>query len=306
MKTTPRTPPDMSPPLAVRSDEPTAAAPAPAYGSDSYPPSCAVLDGVPLANHSVSSVDSSVCVPIRVRVMFDPVSPAVSQAKPCGESEATTSRRCRIQCFSASWSATGRSENIHLTCENTPTAAANWCLPDSTVTRKRNASTGPISSPFVSAFVGPRALRRWLSTQAWSAQVAARRHRRGWLATTIVACGEMTMIDADGTMSIEEAARACGVSDETIRRRLRAKRLPGAFRQGTYQVWRIPITALVAAGFTISTAPPRPPEGEHAQDLSHRLALIERLLAERDARIQVLERNLDDLRAVLRVMEAGR
>ena len=34
------------------------------------------------------------------------------------------------------------------------------------------------------------------------------------------------MFAPDGTLSIEEAAHACGVSDETIRRRLRANKLP--------------------------------------------------------------------------------
>jgi len=113
------------------------------------------------------------------------------------------------------------------------------------------------------------------------------------------------MTTTDLTMSIEQASRACGVSDETIRRRLRAKRLSGAFRQGKYGTWRIPITALIADGFTLTTTTDQPfRDGEDRNGLSRRLEVVELLLTEREERITALERNLDDLRLVLRVLGA--
>lgn len=52
------------------------------------------------------------------------------------------------------------------------------------------------------------------------------------------------------SISIAEAAQLSGVSDDTIRRRINAGKLPGAYRDGpsTSAQWRIPVEALVAAG----------------------------------------------------------
>jgi excisionase family DNA binding protein len=48
-------------------------------------------------------------------------------------------------------------------------------------------------------------------------------------------------------LTVHEAARRCGVSAETIRRRLKAGRLPEAVL--TEEGWRIPVTGLIADGF---------------------------------------------------------
>lgn len=52
------------------------------------------------------------------------------------------------------------------------------------------------------------------------------------------------------TVTVAEASQLCNCSDDTIRRRLNANKLPGAFREGvgTAAQWRIPVTALIEAG----------------------------------------------------------
>ncbi len=52
------------------------------------------------------------------------------------------------------------------------------------------------------------------------------------------------------TVSVTEAAKLCGVSDDTIRRRLHADVLEGAFQDGPAEAapWRIPVPSLVAVG----------------------------------------------------------
>jgi hypothetical protein len=52
------------------------------------------------------------------------------------------------------------------------------------------------------------------------------------------------------TVSVAEAAKLCGVSDDTIRRRLHANVLEGAFQDGPAEAapWRIPVPSLVDIG----------------------------------------------------------
>ena len=52
------------------------------------------------------------------------------------------------------------------------------------------------------------------------------------------------------TVSVTEAAKLCGRSDDTIRRRLDKGLLPGAFQDGHDAIapWRIPVASLVEAG----------------------------------------------------------
>ena len=64
-----------------------------------------------------------------------------------------------------------------------------------------------------------------------------------------------TLTGSDGprdvvTVSVTEAAKLCGVSDDTIRRRLHANVLEGAFQDGPGDAapWRIPVPSLVAVG----------------------------------------------------------
>mgnify|MGYP003352541472 FL=1 len=110
------------------------------------------------------------------------------------------------------------------------------------------------------------------------------------------------MISPDGTVGIEQAARMCGVSDETIRRRLRSDRLAGAARVGAAGVWRIPVTALVADGL----APDLSGDGDERRAAVHEMeaqvAAARALAEERLARIEQLERHVTDLRTVIELL----
>lgn len=61
---------------------------------------------------------------------------------------------------------------------------------------------------------------------------------------------EPTRLTPSATVSIQEAARLCGVSDDTINRRLKDGTLAGAYRRpgDRTRAWAIPVTDLVAAG----------------------------------------------------------
>ncbi len=113
-------------------------------------------------------------------------------------------------------------------------------------------------------------------------------------------------IAADGTLSIEEAARMCRVSDETLRRRLRANALPGAFRAKPSGMWRIPLGALVLAGFDVRLDPAETaqatPAGDRVSDFERRAELAETIAAERLARITQLEAHVADLRNALEIL----
>lgn len=115
------------------------------------------------------------------------------------------------------------------------------------------------------------------------------------------------------TLTVADAAEACAVSQETIRRRLRDGRLPNAVRDPhPYGQWKIPVTDLVAAGLR----PLRADLGER-RDLEHlrdllaqteaELARAQALAQARQEHIDALQANLEDLRAVLvRLDEARR
>jgi hypothetical protein len=68
----------------------------------------------------------------------------------------------------------------------------------------------------------------------------------------------------DPKLTVQEATQLCGVSEATIRRRLRAGQLPGSARTAPapHGDWLIPLSALYAAGLdpdrTKTNAPARP------------------------------------------------
>lgn len=109
------------------------------------------------------------------------------------------------------------------------------------------------------------------------------------------------MLGPDRTLGVEDAARACSVSDETIRRRLRAGRLPGARRDGgAVGAWRIPLADLIADGLT--PVLPSATTGlvpEELAELRAALAEARALAAERDLRIGQLLSQLADLRTIV-------
>ena len=127
-------------------------------------------------------------------------------------------------------------------------------------------------------------------------------------------------MNAGPTVNLAEAARHSPRSVATLRRWLAAGTIAGAERDAVTGAWVIPITALVEAGAWPSTTP-TDPEAEPAPDaaleaaLEDALAQVEALTAvarasEVQARHQIelrelAERNADDLRTALRMLEAG-
>lgn len=107
------------------------------------------------------------------------------------------------------------------------------------------------------------------------------------------------MLASDGTLGVEQAARACGVSDETIRRRLRARRLPNAVREpGAAGAWRIPLRDLLDAGLRPKLGTDGIADAAALLRLRDALAAAERLLQERQARIDELTAHIHDLQAL--------
>ncbi len=116
----------------------------------------------------------------------------------------------------------------------------------------------------------------------------------------------------DSTVTLAEAGRRSHLSVATLRRWLKADKLPGA----TYspEGWSIPVASLVDAGAWTSTTPPDldSPDADALTHLEGEVARLNAALdAERtrreaaDALRAAAERNTDDLRTALRIIEAG-
>lgn len=124
-------------------------------------------------------------------------------------------------------------------------------------------------------------------------------------------------VDTDG-LTIPEAADRYGVSVATVRRAIRAGRLPGAWKVPTPkgEQWRVTDAAMAAAGYTVSTAEPEvtataavdlAAAEARAADLEAELAAarhrIDRLEADRTMKareVELLTASVADLRAALR------
>ena len=129
--------------------------------------------------------------------------------------------------------------------------------------------------------------------------------------------------------SVQQAARECGVSVATIRRRLKDGSLPNA-EQGARGAWTIPVTDLIAAG--LNPGQPSPPDhsqrvvtdltqaaDDHGHDYVQRASsqvdgyaqLEQKLLSEQRevehlrTQVDTLQNNLDDLRTAMRMLEAA-
>lgn len=125
--------------------------------------------------------------------------------------------------------------------------------------------------------------------------------------------------DLTVTLTVKEAAAACGVSIKTIRRRLDSDSFPNAIRgagprEGLEGPWLIPTSDLLAAGLSFSIPKPvqplpaEVPTSTESPDLENlkaayaaqavELAHAKELLARSDA-------SLDDARLALRALTAG-
>ncbi len=116
----------------------------------------------------------------------------------------------------------------------------------------------------------------------------------------------------DSTVTLAEAGRRSHLSVATLRRWLKADKLPEA----TYspEGWSIPVASLVEAGAWSSTTPPDPhsPNTNTVTDLQAEVTRLRAALdTERtqretaDALRAAAERNTEDLRTALRIIEAG-
>lgn len=132
---------------------------------------------------------------------------------------------------------------------------------------------------------------------------------------------------SEPVLSLAEAARACGVSVSTMRRRMPRLTQLGAVRHDTS--WRIPISALVAEGIMPSVTPPdapsratltrsMPPLGgtpsdtsledlrEQVVDAEKRAAVAEAELRGARALIDEKQRTIEAQAHVLRLLEEPR
>lgn len=107
------------------------------------------------------------------------------------------------------------------------------------------------------------------------------------------------MSDADeGGLSIDVAASTCGVSRDTIKRRLAAGAFPNATRTrgpGPKGPWRIPQIDLRASGLLVDRPLDEGRGGDH--DLRVQLAIAQ-------TRVQELRRQVELLRSLLDVSRA--
>ncbi len=111
------------------------------------------------------------------------------------------------------------------------------------------------------------------------------------------------------SLTLSEAALACGASRVTLRRRLDGGAFLHAFRsdangKGRKDTWRIPVSDLLAAGFVLpgderlAAATPR----RRMAELETRVAELERELAVWRTRAEEREHHLDDLQAAVRTL----
>jgi hypothetical protein len=111
------------------------------------------------------------------------------------------------------------------------------------------------------------------------------------------------------TVTLAEAARRSPLSVATLRRWLADGKIPGAERTNE-GAWAIPIPDLVEAGAWPSTTPPEadePPDTD-TEALAEALAQRDHARAELDTERRLreaAERNADDLRTALRMLDAG-
>ncbi len=114
--------------------------------------------------------------------------------------------------------------------------------------------------------------------------------------------------DIDGpTVTLAEAARRSHLSAATLRRWLAGGKILGATRH-TEGRWVIPVAALVQAGALNPTTSPDPDSESLAEALAKALADRDRAISNLDTERRLkeaAERNADDLRTALRMLDAG-
>ena len=114
------------------------------------------------------------------------------------------------------------------------------------------------------------------------------------------------------SLTLSEAASACGVHRNTIRRRLDQGHFPNAFRDA--RGWRVPAADLEAAGLSPKKldAVGEPSVDGDVQSLRREVDGLRQLVVELEKRADLAEaiaaerqRRIDDLRVTLRMLQAG-
>jgi hypothetical protein len=118
----------------------------------------------------------------------------------------------------------------------------------------------------------------------------------------------MTATSKPPVMGLAEAAKACGVSESTLRRRRPELKEFGAVE--TDKGWRIPVTALIAVGLMAPTTPASsdtfpgaPASGTRDDALRGELDALRRQLADTEKRAAVAEERAAGARALLAAHE---
>ena len=114
----------------------------------------------------------------------------------------------------------------------------------------------------------------------------------------------MTATTKPPVMGLAEAARTCGVSVSTLRRKREELREHGAYETG--RGWQIPVTALIAVGLMARTTeapssdtPPATPDGP----LKAEVDALRQQLAAATQRAAVAEERVDGMRALVAAHE---
>lgn len=112
-------------------------------------------------------------------------------------------------------------------------------------------------------------------------------------------------------LTLSEAVHACGVSRATLKRRLTAGELPGAYKDDEGS-WRLPVDGLLAAGFRLhrpepvhEPAPTQAHDPGLIEELRDRIARLNTELADARARAEERERALATLELALRALGPG-
>lgn len=112
------------------------------------------------------------------------------------------------------------------------------------------------------------------------------------------------------TVTLAEAARRSHLSQATLRRWLKADKLEGAER--TAEGWAIPVASLVESGAWPATTPAdaddqadTPAAPDRTAELSAQVTRLTAELSASERLLEAAERNADDLRTALRMLEAA-
>jgi excisionase family DNA binding protein len=106
------------------------------------------------------------------------------------------------------------------------------------------------------------------------------------------------------TLSLKEAAQRLGVHEQTVRRAVKAGKVPGAHTvpHGKGEQWRVPVAALEALS---KQTPVQVAEASETEQLRQRVAVLEQQLELQRALADERRHQLDQLHQTMRALSAG-